>query len=62
MTIVLKTVWPSGLRRWLKAPERAWVRTPQLSLLASGATANANGILADTLLVFVRFSCFENPL
>jgi hypothetical protein len=28
----VKTVWPSGLRRWLKAPFRkAWVRTPQLS-------------------------------
>ena len=28
----VKTVWPSGLRRWLKAPStRAWVRTPQLS-------------------------------
>ena len=51
------TVWPSGLRRWLKAPFRkgvgsnptgvilkkciAWVRTPQLSLFYVCATAES---------------------
>ena len=36
------TVWPSGLRRWLKAPfVRAWVRTPQLSIVAAGVARSA---------------------
>ena len=47
--IVLKTVWPSGLRRWLQAPVRKGVgRAPQLPLRS--ATAARVVVIAITIL------------
>ena len=46
LTIVkaIKTVWPSGLRRWLKAPVRKGVGSnPTAVILESGASAVVGG-------------------
>ena len=49
----IKTLWPSGLRRWTQVPlsSVAWVRTPQVSLHfndCSGAPLASQQILAMT--------------
>ena len=51
-TSTTTTLWPSGLRRWPKAPFRegvAWVRTPQVSFFESGLlVAIARSLLCCT--------------
>jgi hypothetical protein len=42
----IKTIWPSGLRRWLKAPVWSWVGTPQLSLICKSRQDGAKATCA----------------
>ena len=61
--LAIMTVWPSGLRRWLKAPFRKGVGSnpTAVTFLQLRKNARIKSLRGSHLMLgFVRFSCFEN--
>ena len=60
LTVVTRVAWPSGLRRWFKAPvsSGAWVRIPPLPTLLYTIQVSSSCILSSPeLLAPIRQAC-----
>ena len=59
-----QVVWPSGLRRWFKAPVTsvAWVRIPPLSNMFYKAVSNISEAVKSYLMFFFYLGYRKNKM